>query len=67
MKKDKFLNIVTRNFHIYKNSCTMFLWALSAVLSILANKFGTLYLVLGILPIFAFSVLFTNERKNTYL
>lgn len=45
----------------------MFLWALSAVLSILANKFGTLYLVLGILPIFAFSVLFTNERKNTYL
>ena len=67
MKSNKFLKFTHDNFHIYKNSCTMLLWGLSAVLSILGNKFGTIYLVLAILPIVTFGILFTNERKNTDL
>ncbi|MBW9158848.1 hypothetical protein [Clostridium tagluense] len=67
MKKNKFLNIVTRNFHIYKASCTMFLLGLSAILAILSNIFGMFYLVLSFLPVIAWVILFNNERKNTYL
>ncbi|MBU3146168.1 hypothetical protein [Clostridium sp. CF012] len=67
MKKDKFLNIVTRNFHIYKASCTIFLLGLSAVLGILGNIFGMLYLVLSFLPVLAWGILFSNERENTDL
>lgn len=66
MRKNKFLNIVSRNFHNYKISCTMFLLGLSGVLSILGNKFGMLYLVLSFLPVLAWVILDINERKKSY-
>ncbi|MBU3191790.1 hypothetical protein K9O30_20010 [Clostridium bowmanii] len=67
MKSNKFLKFTRDNFHIYKNSCTMFLWVLSAILNILGNTFGMIYLVLAFLPIVALAILLTNERKNTDL
>ncbi|MGH4117681.1 hypothetical protein [Clostridium sp.] len=67
MKKIKFLNTISRDFHIYKMSFTMSLWGLSALLSILGNIFGILFLVLAFLPIFAWGILLTNERKDTFL
>ena len=45
----------------------MFLWGLSAALSILGNTFGMLYLVLAILPILALGLLSANDRKNINL
>jgi hypothetical protein len=45
----------------------MFLLGLSAALSILGNIYGMLFLVLALLPIIAWGILITNERKNTDL
>jgi hypothetical protein len=67
VKKNKLLSSVNHNFHIYKVSCTMFLLGLSAVLSILGNIYGMLFLVLALLPVLAWGILITNERKNTDL
>ncbi|MGV8983184.1 hypothetical protein [Clostridium sp.] len=67
MKNNKILKFTRDNFHIHKSSCTMFLLGLSAVLSILGNTFGMIYLLLALLPIFVLGILLTNERKNTDL
>jgi len=67
MKTKKFLNIITRNFHIYKMSCTIFLFSIWALLSILGNIFGMVYLVLAFLPALVWGILFTNDRENTDL
>jgi len=67
MKKNKFLKIISRNFHVYKMSYTMFLFGIWAVFSILGNIYGTLYLALGFLPILIWGILFTNDRENTDL
>lgn len=67
VKKNKFLNNVSHNFHIYKMSYTMFLLGLSAVLSILGNIFGVLFLIIAFLPVLAWGVLIADERKNTDL
>ena len=45
----------------------MFLWVLSAALSILGNIYGMLFLILAILPILAWVLLYTNNRENTDL
>ena len=63
MKKNKLLNSVSRNFHIYKNSCTMLFLGLSAGLGILGNEFGMVYLVLSFLPVLVWSLLWFNEKK----
>ena len=67
MKENKFFNNINHNFHIYKTSCTMFLWGFSGVLGVLGNKFGTLYLLLSSLPIIVLVVLTTADRKDTSL
>lgn len=67
MRKNSFLNSVHRNFHIYKNSCTMFLLGLSATLCILGNKFGVLCLILSGLPVIVWVLLISNERKKNDL
>lgn len=67
MKKNKLLRSVNHNFHIYKMSYTMFLLGLAAALSILGNIYGMLFSVLALLPITAWGILNTNDRKNTDL
>lgn len=67
VKKNTMLNKIILNFHVYKLSYTMFLWGLSAAFTIVATLFGTLYLILSILPIIAYVLLLTNDRKNTNL
>lgn len=65
MKKNKVLTIISRNFHIYKNSFTILFLGLSAGLGILGNEFGMVYLVLSFLPVLVWSQLWFNERKTT--
>jgi hypothetical protein len=67
MRKNNFLNNVNSNFRSYKMSYTMFLWGLSAALSILGNIYGMLFLVLANLPILAWGILYTNNREDTEL
>ncbi|MBU3111200.1 hypothetical protein [Clostridium lacusfryxellense] len=67
MKKNKFLNRLSSNFHTYKVSYTMVLLVLSAELGIVGNKFGTLYLILSFLPILVWGLLLSNDRNNTDL
>lgn len=65
MKKNKLIKMVTQNFHIYKNSCTMLFLGLSVGLTILGNKFGMLYLILSLLPVVVWGILWINDRKTT--
>jgi hypothetical protein len=67
MKKHKLYENISRIFHIYQTSCTVFLFSLYSLLSILGNIYGMLYLVLALLPIFAWGILLNNERKDTFL
>lgn len=67
VKKNTMFKKVILNFHVYKLSYTMFLWGLSAVLTIVGTLFGTLYLILSILPIIAYVLLLANDRKNNSL
>ncbi|MGH4052807.1 MAG: hypothetical protein ACREVX_16010 [Clostridium sp.] len=64
MRKNNFFNNISLNFHNYKMSYTMLLWILSAVLGVVGNILGMLYLVLSGLPIIAWAILFFNERKE---
>ncbi|MEK6266790.1 MAG: hypothetical protein N2B06_18785 [Clostridium sp.] len=67
MRISKILNRVNRNFRSYKMSYTMFLFGLSATLSILGSIYGMLFLVLANIPILAWGILYTNNRQNTEL
>lgn len=64
MKKNKLLSVVTRNFHIYKNSCTMLFGGLSVGLGILGNEFGMVYLILSFLPVLIWSLLWFNDTSE---
>jgi len=65
MKKN--LNLLSRNFHDYKTSYSVFLFCLYGELSLLGNKFGILYSVLSFLPCLAWGILFLNDRSYTDL
>lgn len=45
----------------------MFLFIVSAGISVYGNKFGMIYLVFSILPVLVWGILQTNENKNTDL
>ena len=65
MKKSKFMNIISQDFHIYKSNFTVFLFTLWGALSILGNICGTFYLVLTFLPVLVWGMLFINDKiKN---
>lgn len=67
MMISKIFNRVNSNFRSYKISYTMFLWGLSAALSILGNIYGMLFLALAFLPILVWRILYTNNREHTDL